>query len=697
MDIGQWLTALGLEAYVQAFADHRVDAGTLPLLSMDDLKEIGVLPVGHRRKILAAAAALGMPAESETDTDPESGSTEGHGGTRRQVTVLFADIAGFTELSARLDAEQLHAVLTAYFEEVDGIIGQLGGTIDKHIGDSVMAVFGAPVAHADDVHRSVQAALRIHAAMAQVSARCGQQLEVHAGIATGEVIASLTGSRRHREYTVTGDTVNLAARLTGLARSGETVVSTGVVEALEDELLAEPMGSHAIKGLTEPVAAWRVVGMAPEHGRGTRPMFGRRAELAQCRTALESALADRRGAVIYIRGEAGIGKTRLLQAVFEAAAGLGFATHRCSVFDFGTGLEVDPLRVVGLALHGAQAEAGALPLPLKDLLGLPLSLAERGLLDAMPHAARATGRADSLTELTIASALARPVLIGIEDVHWADATTLHGIDLLARTAPARSPTVLVLTSRLEEDPLAAAQMFLGGLSLLVIELGRLHEQDARALAESLLGDANPVIDECMGRAEGNPLFLEQLVRHARSDGVGSAIPGSIRSVVLAQADRLPAIDRAAAQCAAVLGDQFSVAALRHLLQRPGYEADRLVAARLIRPDKDTLQFTHALIRDSLYSSILHAERRTLHGRAAGWFDGRDSSLHAEHLARADDPSAVSAFIAAARELDQAYRPEAAMDRIRRGATVARTPADHFALALEEGALLHELGRAAEAA
>lgn len=199
-EIKAWLEGLGLAKYVKTFAENEIDFGVLRHLDEGDLKELG-LPLGPRKKLLAAIESLKVPgpdaSPSQTHQYPDSLSTSE--GEHRQVTVLFADLSGFTTLSSELGAEVTHALLNHYFEAVDGVVERFGGTIDKHIGDNVMAVFGAPIAHTDDPQRAVRAALDIHQAMAGLSEAAGRPLQVHIGIASGQVVASGTGSDAHRE------------------------------------------------------------------------------------------------------------------------------------------------------------------------------------------------------------------------------------------------------------------------------------------------------------------------------------------------------------------------------------------------------------------------------------------------------------------------------------------------------------------
>jgi predicted ATPase len=436
-------------------------------------------------------------------------------------------------------------------------------------------------------------------------------------------------------------------------------------------------------------------------------------EIAQCVAALNAAREGDTGAILYIRGEAGIGKSSLAAETLRRAERLGFTGLRTAVFDFGAGINRDPLRVLALALLGSVA-ASLTPLEalatfaaemklaetdvlaLKDLVGLLLSPDEHRGLDAMDPAARLTARGEALASLAIAAAGRNPLFVAFEDVHWADAVVLQGLAMMARAACSASRTVIAITSRVEGDPIAVLQPLIRGSSLVLIELGQLPDQEARTLAASFFDATNPLIEQCVARAGGNPFFLEQLIRHASTGGLTSAVPGSIRSVVTAQVDRLGASEKSALQAAAVLGEEFSIDTLRHILGRPDCKAEALIANRLIRPEKDALQFVHSLIRDGIYSSILHAERRRLHSAAAEWFSGRNAALRAEHLARAGDSAAVQAYLAAAEEQIADHRPEQALGLLERAAGIAEEPSSRAAVSLRRGDLLAELGNSADA-
>jgi class 3 adenylate cyclase len=266
-DLRAWLQSLGLERYAQAFRASDVDADVLPELSEADLEKLGI-SLGHRKKLLKAIAELrpggGSPGRAPPIPPEAAPEIEGE---RRQVTVLFADLAGYTELSRQLDAEEVHGLLERFFDRVDAVIDQLGGSVDKHIGDCVMAVFGAPIAHGNDAERAARAALAVRDATRGLSEELGRGLQVHIGVAAGQVVASRSGSR---QYTVTGDSVNLASRLTDQAAPGTILISDLVRRMLPPRFICCEAGALAVKGLAEPVQAWHLVAIGDAAGSARR-------------------------------------------------------------------------------------------------------------------------------------------------------------------------------------------------------------------------------------------------------------------------------------------------------------------------------------------------------------------------------------------------------------------------------------------
>ena len=311
---------------------NAIGVDVVPDLTDEHLREMG-LPLGHRLKLLKAIAALRAgPASLSGPAVPTSESVEGE---RRQVTVLFADLAGYTVLSNELDPEEAHAVLEGFFALADRLVGEHGGSIDKHIGDCVMAVFGAPIAHGNDAERAVRAALAIRDAMPDLSAALGRPLGVHIGVAGGQVVASRIGSPSHREYTVTGETVNLAARLTDEAAPGEILISEKVWRALPGRLEGDEVGALVVKGFKTPVFARRLLELRSAATTDGIPLVGRQFERQSFLALLQACRQTGQGGAIYLRGEAGIGKTRLVEEFRTVAGCSGFACHAGFVLDLG--------------------------------------------------------------------------------------------------------------------------------------------------------------------------------------------------------------------------------------------------------------------------------------------------------------------------------------------------------------------------
>jgi tetratricopeptide (TPR) repeat protein len=280
-------------------------------------------------------------------------------------------------------------------------------------------------------------------------------------------------------------------------------------------------------------------------------------------------------------------------------------------------------------------------------------------------------------------------------VHWADEATLDHLARLSM-AVAECRAVLVMTSRVESDPLGAAwRSRTSGSGLLTIDLGPLRESEAAALAGCLLDAGSPLAQRCIARADGNPLFLEQLARNASSSGT-EEIPATVQSVVLARADKLAPADRRALQGAAVLGQRFTLATLRHVLRDDAYSPEALIEHVLVRPDGDELVFLHALIRDGVYASLLRAGARALHAAAAEWYRDRDAAVYAGHLQRAGDPAAARAYVAAAAGEARAYHPHAALELVQRGLECAQAQADSHALSILEADIQLDLADASKA-
>jgi class 3 adenylate cyclase/tetratricopeptide (TPR) repeat protein len=626
-------------------------------------------------------------------------------GERRPVAVLYADLAQFTRITAGRDPEETQSLLARYFNVVDHVVLDHGGTVDKHIGDAVMALFGAPVAHGDDALRAARAAVAIHQQLVALSDELGETLRVHIGIALGDVLAGHVGSASHATYTVTGEAANLAARLMSAAPPGATWVDGAVAEEISDILPCEAQANVALKGM-ETAQVYAVSDRSLDIAQKPRQMIGRRAEMAQI-VALFDGAVEGRGGALLVRGDPGIGKTTLLREVARMVEQRGFAVILARVLDFGASREMEAGRAIcaGLLVEisaGSPQDAldtaiadGTLGPELApfaaDMLLLPQTPAHLDLLRAMDEAARERGRARTLGALLRAAASRRPCLVIVEDVHWAGRAVLSRLAELAAAA-GDSAAILLMSSRIDGDPIdlgwrASARDALAA----TIELRPLSEGDAAQMAGALSMDVSDFTRRCIERAEGNPLFLEQLLRsrHISQDG---KLPPSLHGVVLARLDRLEPLDRRAVEAAAILGQRFQLADLRAMLNEPEYLADELARRHLIRPEAGELAFAHALIRDGVYAALIKERRNHLHRAAAAIFAARDPVLMAEHLDRANDNVAASAYLRAARTEGAAFHGERALALAQRGLQIATQPADKFDLATEVGKLQRDLGQ-----
>jgi class 3 adenylate cyclase/tetratricopeptide (TPR) repeat protein len=690
MDVRGWLIELGLGEYAEAFAANHIDEAILRELAPEDLRELGMASLGHRKRLLEAIAAL------RTRPARASGSNQAE---RRQVVVLFADICGFTELSASVDAEDVRRIVEQFLTRADEIMAEHGGTVDKHIGDATMALFGAPVAHDDDALRAVAAAAALQHAMPALSRELGRPMETHVGIAIGDVVAGEIGSSVRRDYTVLGDTVNLASRLVGEAGPGETVMSAEVWRAVANRMHATSLGERTLKGIAQPQQLWRLEG--PREGASIHrlPFVGRELELAQAIAVLSTA---RPGAFIHIRGEAGIGKSRLLAETVAEAERRGFGSILVRVLDFGAARRQSPLEALvdQLAVRCPDWRAdpsldSSVRAALHDALGEPFPAELAAPYFAMEDSRRSALRVRAVVELAAVAAARTPLAIAFEDLHWASDVVRALAGALGRQCQ-HLHLVLLTTSRIEGDPVDAGfRRELNGAPLAVVELGPLRAEALRRLTETTLARADrAMVSLLAARSGGNPLFLEQLLANA-AEGSRS-LPTTIRALVQARLDRLDPGTRSALQAASVLGQRFALPALRALVPQADQSIRSLIDIGLLARDGDGIVFPHALIQEATYASLLGEAARTMHRLAADWQGESELELRAFHLDRANDRGAADAYRQAAEHLRAGGNLAAALEHAERGFQLVQTAADDVRLRLLLGHLKLELGSAREA-
>ena len=663
MDVAAWLRGLGLERYDQAFRDNEIDEKVLPGLTAEDLKDLGVTLVGHRRRLLDAIAALGAAvataAASATVGAARPGTPVQGDAERRQLTVMFCDLVGSTALSARLDPEDLRAVIGAYHRCVAGVIEGGGGFVAKYMGDGVLAYFGYPRANEHDAERAVHAGLALVEAVAGLDTAAGAPLQVRVGIATGlVVVGDLIGQGASQEQAVVGETPNLAARLQALAEPGSVVIAPGTRRLTGGLFEYADLGAIELKGLGVPVMAARVVrGSAAEsrfealHGRDLTPLVGRDEELALLQRRWQRAKAGE-GRVVVLIGEPGIGKSRLAQAMLEQPAGEPHTRLRyfCSphhqasaLHPFITQLEhaagfsredMPEARLAKLEALLARSNAGAEEIGfIAERLSIRTGDKYR-LPDLTPQRRKEKTLEALLAQLTRLAAW-QPVLMLFEDVHWIDPTSLELLTLAVARA-SQLPLLLLVTARPEFTP-----PWPGEAHVTTLPLARLGRREGATLVErSAGGKALPaeILEQILARTDGVPLFLEELTKtiiesgllreedgHYALDGAlpPLAIPTTLHNSLMARLDRLAPV-REVAQIGAAVGREFTYRLLSAVAQQPDERLtealDRLVRAELVfgrgEPPEAVYTFKHALVQEAAYASLLRERRRQLHARIA---------------------------------------------------------------------------------
>src|ERR1700730_1947457 len=454
MDVAAWLRGLGLEQYEPAFRDNFVDADVLPDLTAEDLVGMGVPSIDHRRKLLAAIAALGaeptrdsaQPAASATSTPISPLASEAE---RRQLTVMFCDLVGSTALSARLDPEDLREVIGAYHRCCADLITEAGGFVAKYMGDGVLAYFGYPLAHEHDAEHAVQAGLALVEAAPKLTTAAGVPLQVRVGIATGlVVVGALIGAGAAQEQAVVGETPNLAARLQTLAEPGAVVIADGTRRLLGNLFELKDLGASDLKGITGPARAWAALRASAVgsrfdalHTTGLTALVGREEE-SELLLRRWSRAKTGEGQVVLLSGEAGIGKSRLTATLLERLASEPHARLRYFCSPQRTDSAFHPIigqieRAAGLAYDDKpQAKLDKLDAVLAQTSTAPedaalfaemLSLPNDGRYPALELAPEQHRQRTLEALMSQLAGLARrqPVLMIFEDVHWIDPTSLE--------------------------------------------------------------------------------------------------------------------------------------------------------------------------------------------------------------------------------------------------------------------------------
>ncbi len=631
--------------------------------------------------------------------------------SRREVTTLFSDLSGFTDLATQLDPEDLHSLIQSYFDTVQAIVVRLGGSVDRYLGDALMAIFGATSAHEDDALRAVRAGLEIQAAMPELSRRLGRVLQCVVGIATGNVVVMQARTGSVADVSVLGESINLASRIQDLGIAGEVLVSHGVLHLVSAQVWAESRGHHTFKGFAAPIQVWRINGLRDTAANAPVGFVGRKAELALAHAQQQQVLGGV-ASLLIVCATAGMGKSRLCAEIRVQALRAGFAVHRGGFLDFGLRRGTEGVHAIACSLLGVQPDAPAnerqqgaqqavlrawvpehlLP-SLFELVSVAQSDATRSAFDAMDRSARDEALAQAVAGLLRNASRACPQLLVLEDLHWGDAMERRQWARIAHHCRAL-PVWLVVSTRVADEPFTHEFSVPSGLPTLAIALEPLCREDMHRMADNLATFDAKVVQTCIDRCEGNPLFFAHLLRHVHDRGATS-LPPSIRSLMLARMDHLDPSHKEALQAASVLGQTFELGALRVLLQEPRYDCDTLIKTHLLRPQGSGYAFEHALIQEAAYSTLLHRNAQALHRRAADWYLGVDPSLRAQHLDRAQDPAAPTAYTESAlADIERGFY-DRARPQIDRAMTIVSDLSERVALALLQGRLLHDIGEVPE--
>ena len=643
-DVVGWLGALGLGAYAQAFKDNDVDQSVLASLTADDLRDIGVTSVGHRRRILDAAAKLGTapPMASATTAAPVA--------ERRHLTVMFCDLADSTAFSVQADPEDYREFIARYRQALEKAIRAHGGYIAHFMGDGVYVYFGYPTASGHDAENAAETALAIVRNVEALEPFSGRQPKVRIGIATGiTVVGTASRLREMAGDSAIGETPNLAARLQALATPNAIVVAPATYGLLGALFECQDLGPKELKGFAQPVRAWQVLRRndrtdrfeALRTGRRKAGFVGREPELAALRRRLAAARAGH-GQVAVIAGEAGFGKSRLARHILDEAGAQSAPILQCTSHNVGTPfhpLRYEIERITGLdrgdSPEAAMGKLGAL------LDRVRLASPERlALLAEFTHVAGADltplqglgsperrSRTMRLLLELMDAAFGGAAVVLIEDLQWIDPSTA---ELIGRLLPTLKTRPVLLLGTMRPGPLPD---WLSDAEAELVELDRLPHDEVASLVRKIAGTDLPatIVEAIAARSDGVPLFAEELTRgyvEAAAEGRQSEqelsdIPATLAESLLARLDRLKH-GRRIASIAAAIAREFPISVLVAVSDlaeadvRAGVtellEADVLVAGH--SAFGEAVAFRHMLVRDAAYQLLLRRERTVLHARIA---------------------------------------------------------------------------------
>ena len=574
----EFLERIDLEHLVPVFEESQVSVRDLPLLSDDDLKELGIA-LGPRRRLLHAIAA--MMEKGELDEVPSLDAAAPPVAERRHLCVMFVDMVGSTELSRRLDPEDLSEVMRRYQDAIADAVSAYGGHVAKYLGDGVLAYFGWPQAYEDQAERAVRAGLEAVEAVSNLRGTKSERLAARVGIAAGNVVVGdIVGRSGGDADAISGETPNRAARLQQVAAPGEVIIDTDCARQIGQAFEVTDLGEQKLKGYEAAVRAWQIVGETPvdsrfeaAHGTGVSRMVGRDTELQLLLDRWELVRSGE-GQAVFISGEAGIGKSRLLQSLHDRVRKEDHISirYQCSPHHTSSALypavrqleraarftptdskETKLDKLEALLARADTALAADTPL-FADLLTVP-SEAGLGPTTTSPEQKRER-LLEALLGQLLALAAQKPVLFLFEDTHWIDPTSLVLLErVLARIERAR--VLIAITHRPEWRAPSI------GLSHITsLQLNRLGKAQGAALVRAVSGDDlnSDLVAQIVARTDGVPLFIEELTKsllEVGSETVGGEIPATLQASLMERLDRLGGA-KEVAQIGAVIGREFSL-------------------------------------------------------------------------------------------------------------------------------------------
>jgi class 3 adenylate cyclase len=692
--ISEWLEGLGLAEYGPLFDENKIDVDVLPEIAEDDLKDLG-MPLGHRRKMMRAIRQLGEPADpvpAHAEAAATAGTAPAHlaeramlaksalEGERKQVTILFADIKGSTEFIELMDAEEADGLLRLAIDGMMAAIHRFEGTVNKVLGDGIMAIFGAPLAHEDHATRACFAALAMHTDMRAITdearRRFGVEVQLRLGMNSGDVIVRAIHNDLTMDYDAIGPTVHLAARMEQMAIPGTTRITASTERLAEGYIDTKALGPIPIKGVSEPLDVFELVGAVDVRSRfhatirrGLSRFVGRDLEIAVLREALGRA-AEGDGQAVSVVGEAGVGKSRLYYEFVRHPAlrqwlvlESGSVSHaRAAAFH----PIVDMLRnYFSLARSDEERTIrervmGKLIAMDEDLRGLAAPIFALFAVDTgdeewqrLDPAQRRRRTLEACRALLLHEAQIQPLVVVFEDLHWIDPETQAFLDLLVDSI-ARVPILLLFNYRPEyDDPWLSKSYFTH------IRVTPLAQQSGEALLDDLLGahgDVAPLKETILQRTEGNPFFIEESVRGLVEDGAltgargdyrlalpvrSISVPASVQTVLAARIDRLEPEVKRLLQIAAVIGKDFNFTLLRQVgdiseadVRRylESLQASEFLFETRLFPDPD-YTFNHALTHQVTYEGMLYDRRKELHAAILEALEKLSADRPADQLER----------------------------------------------------------------